>query len=141
MKKVSLRKTLIYSASAFVLLSVALCLHIYLVTVPKADTHTVAMARIDFKQDINQQDADRITAWLYRQKGVEHVLCNPQTETAVFTFYPVKVSADRIAADLRSTLHYKAQRFVPSEKDLQSGCPVSSGSLSYKIYSSIKRIL
>jgi hypothetical protein len=99
------------------------------------------MARIDFKQDINQEDADKITAWLYQQKGVDHIFINTKTETAVFTFYPVKVSADQIAQDLRSTFHYKAERFMPNARDLKSGCPVSSNSISFKIYTSIKNIL
>lgn len=141
MTKQSIIKAIGGSAGVITLIIMVLCVHIYMVTKPKADDHTIAMARIDFKQDINQNDADKVSAWLYQQKGVDHVFINTQTETAVFTFYPIKISADRIAQDLRSTLHYKAERFMPSAKDLKSGCPVSSGSISSKIYNSIKNIL
>jgi hypothetical protein len=126
MTRQSIIKAIAGGAAICAVLAVVLCVHIYMVTTPKADEHTIAMARIDFKQDINQEDADKITAWLYQQKGVDHVFINTKTETAVFTFYPVKVSADQIAQDLRSTFHYKAERFMPSAKDLKSGCPVSS---------------
>jgi hypothetical protein len=62
-------------------IAVVLCIHIYIVAKPKADEQTIAMARIDFKQDINQEDADKITAWLYQQKGVDHIFINTKTET------------------------------------------------------------
>jgi hypothetical protein len=51
--------------------------HIYLVARPghKKEQQRV-MPRIDFKQDIAPDDAEKITDWLYKQKGVDHVLCN-----------------------------------------------------------------
>lgn len=134
-------KILLACAGVVVVLTVALVIHIAVVSRPKADDTTVALARIDFKQNISQQDADRITSWLSQQPGVDHVLCNASTETAVFSFYPVKASADRIAADLRAQLHYNGVRYVPDQKALTSGCPVSNHSLSYKIYSLIRHIL
>ncbi|MBS1683326.1 MAG: hypothetical protein JSS76_01125 [Bacteroidetes bacterium] len=134
-------KILLACAGIVIVLSAALVIHIAVVSRPKADASTVALARIDFKQDINQEDADRITSWLSQQPGVDHVLCNASTETAVFSFYPVKASADRIAADLRDQLHYNGVRYVPDQKALMSGCPVSNHSLSYKIYSTIKHLL
>lgn len=141
MKKIRIKQILLATGGITLLLAVALVVHIVLVTRPNADDSTVAMARIDFRQDISQQDADRITAWLAQQQGVDHVLCNAATETAVFTFYPVKASADQITADLRSQLHYNGIRYMPDQKAMMSGCPVSNHSLSYKIYSTIKHIL
>ena len=109
---------------------------------PKAPTaQTVAMARIDFKQNITQNDAATITSWLYHQNGVSHVLCNPATKIAVFTFYPVKANAENITARLTGNLHYNAVRFVPSAKDMASGCPVAATSFSYKIYNLMSKIL
>ena len=105
-----------------------------------ADSKTIALARIDFKQDIKQSDADKITSWLYSQQGVQHVLCNQASKIAVFSFYPAKVSADKITANLSSALHYKAVRYVPSEKEMMQGCPVASSSFSYKVYDAMKKI-
>ena len=141
MKNKRIKQILLATGGITLLLAIALMVHIVIVTRPKANASTVAMARIDFKQDISQQDANKITAWLSQQKGVDHVLCNATTETAVFTFYPVKASADQIAADLRSQLHYNGIRYMPDQKAMMSGCPVSNPSLSYKIYSTIKHIL
>lgn len=141
MKNKRIKQILLAAGGTTLLLAVALVVHIVMVTRPKADASTVAMARIDFKQDMSQQDADKVTAWLSHQPGVDHVLFNAQTETAVFSFYPVRASADQIAADLRSQLHYNGVRYMPDQKALKGGCPVSDHSLSYKIYSTIKNIL
>jgi hypothetical protein len=99
------------------------------------------MARIDIKQPIDQQAADKITAWLYQQRGIDRVMVNPKTEIVVFTFFPVKANANEILKDFTSTLHYnKATRYIPTEEELKNGCPVASASFSYKIYNSLKNL-
>lgn len=141
MKTDMIKKALILTGAVMLLAAAALPIHIYWVSRPHADEHTIAMARIDFKQDITTQDAGKITAWLSQQPGVEHVVCNPACETAVFTFYPVRVSATKLVADLSTDLHYKAQRFVPSAEDMKRGCPVNAGSLSHQVVTYIKNKL
>jgi len=132
-------KTIIISFSVAFILFTVLCIHIYVMMKPKpADASTIAMARIDLHQNINQQDANKISTWLYNQKGVQHVLCNPQTKKIVFSFYPAKVSADNLTAALSSSLHYSAVRFKPSEKDMMAGCPMAASSFNYSIYNFIK---
>jgi|SRR5580692_2068150 hypothetical protein len=139
MKKKSIKRFLIGTGSVLLLLIMVLAVHIYIVTRPKApDAHTRIMARIDIKQDINQDDANKITAWLYQQKGVDHVLCNPTSDIVVFTFFPVKTNANQIVKDFKSALPYKAERYIPSETDMKSGCPIASTSFSYKVYSFFK---
>jgi len=141
MSKRKIKRTLVISFSALIFLFIVLCIHIYIMMKPQAaDDKTIAMARIDFKQDIKQPDADKITSWFYNQKGVEHVLCNPNSRIAVFTFHPAKVSADAITSNLSSTLHYNAVRHIPDEKELMKGCPVASSSFSYKVYDVMKKI-
>ncbi len=124
-------------------LFLVLMIHIYVATRPKPmDERAVAMARIDIHQDITPADADKIGAWLYQQKGVDHVLCNPKTAIVVFTFHPVKVSANQIVTDFKASLNYPmATRFLPNAGDLKGGCPVASNSFSYKAYKFIKNIL
>jgi len=139
MRRKTLKKTLIISFSVLIFLFVVLCLHIYVVMKPKpASDKTIAMARIDFKQQIDQQDANKISAWLYAQKDVQHVLCNQKAGIAVFSFYPSKISADKIASDLSSALHYKAVRYKPDEKEMAKSCPAMGSSFAYKIYSIMK---
>jgi hypothetical protein len=142
MKKGLLKKILLSTSGVFFLLVAVLAIHIYIVTRPKAPTaNTRIMARIDIKQPISQGDADKITTWLYQQKGIDHVLCNPKTEIVVFTFFPIKTTGDQIVKDFKSSFSYnKAQRYIPTEEELKGGCPVASTSFAYKTYNFFKRI-
>jgi len=139
MKKRIWKRIALGTLSIFGLLVIVLCVHIYVVTRPKPmDAHTRAMARIDIRQPITQADADKITAWLYQQKGIDRVLVNPQSDIAVFTFFPVQTTANRIVGDFKASLPYKAERFIPSADAMKNGCPVAS--TSYKVYSFFKHI-
>lgn len=114
-----------------VLLILTLAIHIYYVTKDRVPASSViAMARIDIKQNIDAKDVSIITDWLYKQKGITHVLVNPETKIAVFTFYPSMVNADTIANNFATALHYPSQRFKPTEQQLQSGCPAGYTSSS-----------
>ena len=127
--------------SLFLFLVLVLCVHIYVVTRPKAPTATTRiMARIDIKEPINQADADKITNWMYQQKGIDHVLVNPKTDIVVFTFFAIKTNGNQIVKDFKSAFNYKAERYVPTEAELEGGCPVASNSGSYKVYKFIKNI-
>ena len=95
------------------------------------------MARINFKKDIDQQDADNITIWLSRQDGVDHVLCNPAGHLAVFTFRPLKTNADLIINKFKIVFPY-AERFMPDKEAMKGGCPVAQTSITYKIYNLFK---
>jgi len=141
MKKRIWKRIALGTLSIFGLLVIVLCVHIYVVTRPKPmDAHTRAMARIDIRQPITQADADKITAWLYQQKGIDRVLVNPQSDIAVFTFFPVQTTANRIVGDFKASLPYKAERFIPSADAMKNGCPVASTSATYKVYSFFKHI-
>lgn len=141
MKAGRLKKILYTTGGVFLLLVGVLCIHIYVVTRPKApDAQTRAMARIDFKQNMTTNDGNTVTAWMYQQNGVDHILYNPVSKILVFTFSPLNTSADAIVANMQSKLHYKAVRYMPSEKDMKSGCPVAATSFAYRAYSFIKHI-
>lgn len=141
MRKKVIKKFLIGTGSVLLLLILVLAVHIYLVTRPKApDADTRIMARIDVKQDITQDDADKITVWLYQQKGVDHVLVNPKSDIVIFTFFPIKTSAGQIVKDFNASLPYKGQRYLPTAEEMTSGCPVASTSVSYKVYNFFKHV-
>ena len=135
MKKELLKKVLTGAGILFGLLVVVLCVHIYIVTRPKPMSAEMRiMARVDFKQDLNTDDAAKITTFLYQQKGIDHVLCNPAGKLVVFTFYPAKTSAEQIIGNLNLSLPYNGSRFLPSKNQLASGCPVAATSFTYKAY-------
>ena len=141
MKRKTIKKIVLGIVGVFLFLVLVLGIHIYIVTRPKApDEHTRIMARIDIKQPLTQTDADRITNWLFQQKGIDHVLVNPKTAIVVFTFFPIKTSGNQIVKDFKSAFSYKADRYIPTEAEMQGGCPVASTSSTYKIVRFIKHI-
>lgn len=141
MNKKLVKKIAIGTAGTISLLGLILCVHIYLVTRPKApDANTVALARIDVKQDIDDADASKIGAWLSTKKGVDHYLCNTQSNIVVFSFHPAVVNANEIAEEFSHKLHYNSTRYIPSADELKGGCPVAATSISYRAYNFIKHV-
>ena len=141
MKK-TLKKVLLYTLSAFLVLIVVLCVHIYMVYRPKApNADSRVMARIDIKQPITADDANNIKVFLAHEKGVDHFLVNPQTSIVVFTFLPVKTTGNKIVSDFNANFNLKAERFVPTANDLKSSCPVAASSYTYKVYKFISQII
>jgi hypothetical protein len=118
---------IVWTISAVVVfLALALAVHVYVVTRPRvADARVLVMARIDLHQPIGRPDADSISAWLYRQKGVSHVVVDSQRAIALFTFMPAKNNANGIVRAFKASLPYgKAERYQPSAEMMKSGCPV-----------------
>lgn len=140
MKK-RIKRIVLYSFSIILLLFVVLLAHIYYYYRPAPDATTKFMARVDIKQQINQGQANDIAAWMYHQKGVDHALVNPQSNIVVFTFFPVKASANKIVSELKSNFHLKAERFIPTGAELKSSCPVAASSYTYKIFQFISKII
>lgn len=137
-----IKKTLLWAGGSILLLLLVLVIHIVVVTSHSGpDAATRVMARIDVNGVLSNQDAERITSWLYRQKGVDHVLCNNKTSIAVFTYSPLKADANEIARRFSVELGYPlAKRYIPTEKELQGGCPVASTSFTYRIVSALRKI-
>jgi hypothetical protein len=140
MKK-KIKKILLYGAATFLFLVVVLAVHIYFVYRPAPDAYTRVMARIDIKQQITQADANHIASWLYHQKGIDHVLVNPQTNIVVFTFFPVKTTGNQIVSNFKTHFPFKADRFMPSVENLKHSCPVAASSYTYKVYKLITQII
>ena len=108
----------------------ALAVHIYLVTRPgKIDEHTIALTRIDFKQDIREDDVGKISNWLSDQEGVLHVMCNAGADNVVLSYKPLLANSDKIVQELCAQLHYQAERHVPDAAALSSGCPMKAPSV------------
>ncbi len=130
------------SGITFLVLAVVLAVHIYIVTRPKSiDKTLLAIARIDFKQSITNKDSLTITQWLYQQKGIQYVLCNTATNITVFGFYPSQTNASNVVVSLTNNLHYQAQRFIPTQEEINSGCPILAEPNSAKLYNYLKSLL
>jgi hypothetical protein len=120
---------------------IVLAVHIYVVTRPGVDGHSRGMARIDLHQKIGQADADRIAAWLSRQKGVDHVLVNRGTAITVFTYWPTKANPGLIIRAFRDSLSYsRAERYLPTAGEVKKGCPMTAMPVTNKIYEFLKHL-
>jgi hypothetical protein len=128
--------------SGFVLIGVlALAAHIYFVTRPRVDGHSRGMARIDLHQKLGRVEADTITAWLSRQKGVDHVLVNPGTAIVVFTYLPATAKPGMIIKAFRDSLPFaRAERYLPSPAEVRKGCPMTATPVTNGIYQFLKRL-
>ena len=129
--------------TTLLVLATLVCIHVYLVTKYKhaaPDADNVALARIDVREAISADDADKIGKWLYARGGVEHVQCNPASHMIVFSFRPAQASADEITVGLASAFKITAKRYMPSAAELKGGCPVAATSVTYKAYNFIKHI-
>lgn len=125
----------------FVAATLALAIHIRAVSRPRASGQSRGMARIDLHQTVGPADARKIVAWLYTRKGVDHALVNPQSATAVFTYFPTVADPGRIAAALRDSLRYPhAVRYLPTAAALQRSCPMTATPVTDRIYTFLKRI-
>jgi hypothetical protein len=132
MKSSKIKKILLGTVTIFSIFVAVLIIHIYWVTRPKSsDSSTIAMARIDIKEPISTKDCQQITTWLYQQKGIDHVLVNPSTQIAIFTYFPIKTKADIVVSNFKKSLPFKAERFVPTEAQMKSGCPINTNSPTY----------
>jgi len=142
MKKRRLRKIWLGSIGLFVFLLAVLVIHVYLVTRPHAPgPNTRVMARIDLRQPLVSPASSQITSWLYQQKGIDHVMVNPNTGIVIFTYFPARADANELVKNFKAALHYdKAIRYIPTQAELNSGCPVAATSLTYKLYRTIKNI-
>lgn len=141
MKNKWIKRVLLGAAAVFMLLVAVLGVHIYLVTRPKApDEHTIVMARIDIKEAFNKEQADKMAGWMNLQKGIDHVFINPETQIVVFTFLPIKTSANAIVSDFKTHFNLTAERYVPSAEEMKGGCPVASTSTSYKAVAFFKHL-
>lgn len=138
--KRKLKKIVLYSLGTLLVLFAILAVHIYFVYRPAPDAYTKVMARIDIKQQITQTDANDIAAWMYHQKGIDHVLVNPQSNIVVFTFFPVKTTGNKIVNGFKARFPFKADRFMPTAENLSHSCPVAASSYTYKIYKLITQI-
>lgn len=141
MKSKTIKKIATWSVATLFFLVIVLAVHIWWAYHPKIDANTKVMARIDIKQPVSKDDASKISSWLYHQQGVDHVLVNPDTRIVVFTFYPIKASGNEIVNKFKTDLHYRADRFIPTQKDLASSCPVAGSSFYYKVYKFVDHIL
>lgn len=133
MKKRTWLKIGIAAMSLTLTLLIVLIAHIYLVTHKnKNDQRQRQLSRIDFKQPINQTEADKIRSFVAGLEGVDATFFNIQQGTLVYTYAVGKQSSENVFNKLIQFGHYQAQRYMVTPDAASNGCPVIGNDASFK---------
>ncbi len=120
-----MKKVLIWSAGVLGLLIIGLVIHIYSVTTNvRQDQRLRALARVDFLQDIDSLEANKIKAFARQIGGVEGTYFNVKDNILVYGYYPAKTDKQTVYDHIMAQGDYQAKPFVVSAEDAKSGCPV-----------------
>jgi cell division protein FtsX len=140
MEKRKIKKIAIWSASIFIVLFVVLIIHILMVTKPVVyDNADLQLSRIDFKQDIDSLEANKIKHFVMTLPGIENVAFNDKDEILIYGYRLGQQSSDNVYKKLIEFGNYKAEKYVVSAEQLNTGCPIGKdrSSLSYRFSSYI----
>jgi hypothetical protein len=125
MEKRSIKKIVIWSISIFIVLFVVLIIHILMVTKPVVyDNSDLQLSRIDFKQDIDSLEGNKIRHFIATLPGIENSSFNEKDNILVYGFRLGKQNSETVFKKLIEFGNYKAERFVVSEAQMNSGCPM-----------------
>ncbi len=114
----------VFSVSTVLVLLVLL--HVYLVTRPvERPANYKVMVRVDVNGNIQPEHATKIIAWLRSQPAVDHVAAISAGSPILFTYFPAKGNADAIVDRMNTVFQLPAKRYLPTEAEMQSGCPVA----------------
>lgn len=130
-------------AGLFVIGFGVLVVHIYQVThQPKSDYEKRQMARIDFLEPINANQAAEIQAYTKSLPGVDHTFFNIQNGILVYSFIHDKQTSSNVFAQLTKHLPFKAKAYTVSEQDMAQGCPAigNKNTLRYKLSNFIAQL-
>jgi hypothetical protein len=135
MKKATVKKTLIWSASILLFFVLVLAVHIYVVTRPKTiSPYSRTMARIDLHQPVTQLQADSIKAWMNGQKGVIDSYISVKSDKAIFLFYTTRTTGNQVVKDFKDQFRFdNAVRFLPAAADYEKSCPIVAVAYTEKI--------
>lgn len=127
MKKNILKQIVITLSLTVLVCTGILVVHIYSAThkqqTPLANKQ---LSRIDFLEPIDSVDALNIRYQVASMPGVESTYFNHASNILVYTYAPDKQTSAAVFENLLKTCNYKAKRYVVSQEELASGCPIGN---------------
>lgn len=125
MSKKLLKKIAVIAGTILVLLTIVTVVHVYKVTHKKVtDPFAIALARIDFKQNFNKEEAAKFKMWFAEQTGIHKSDFMPETNIGVIAYYPTKADPNNLIQNFLKTFKLQANRYMPSKEEMMKGCPV-----------------
>jgi len=133
MKKRKVTKIAIWTVSVFLVLTGILFVHIYLVTRNKdfGSNKNIQMSRIDFKQSVSTEEANKIQAFVKNMPGITGTLFNTDNGVLIYTYKNDQQNSLDVYTKLMKHGHYKAERFVVPASEASNGCPVMNDKDSF----------
>lgn len=110
--------------SVVFLLFAALVIHVGMVSVVrKNDQRIRQLSRIDFKQDINNEEASQIKGFVAGMNGVCGVNFNVDADILTYMYDPAVQSSGNVYTQLVAHGNYEAVKYTVNADDLAKGCP------------------
>lgn len=124
MKKWIIRIT-VGTLTLSIVLFAALVLHLYMVMPQNtnSDLRVRQLSRIDFSQEIDSAEAEKIRGFVQSLDGVQSTHFNTENGALVYTYAVGKQTSDNVYNQLMLFGNYKAQKYVVSAQQAQQGCP------------------
>lgn len=130
MKNRKIIKTVAWSVCILMVLLLTTIIHIAMVTKPyNLDNNNLQLSRIDFIQDLDSAEAQKIKSFACSLPGVKNASLNFQQKTLVVGYLNTIQTSDNLLQKIIEYGHYKAVKYCPSEQN--SGCPLGYGSDSF----------
>ena len=118
-------KISLWTSAVAVVLFATLVIHIAMVippTKPVNDTRSRQLSRIDFKQDLSNDEVDKIKGFIGAMEGVEGVHYNPESRILVYIHSTEKVNPNNVYQKVVGIGNYNASRYVVEKEDIKGGC-------------------
>jgi hypothetical protein len=117
--------------STALLLSIVLGVHIYMVTEPFEENQHAQwqLHKINFERPISREEEQKVKSSLYTLEALERIHFNKTSTAAVLAVkHPseIKVGDPQITERLPEDIQDIAFLHVPTEKELQAGCPINT---------------
>jgi hypothetical protein len=124
-----LKKITIGLLSLVVLFFATLAIHIYMVLpAPKvnSDARVRQLSRIDFNQQIDSAEAQKIQGFVANMEGIESTYFNVPDNVLVYTYTVGKQNSDVVYNKLMAFGKYNAQKYVVTTQQASTGCPIDT---------------
>jgi hypothetical protein len=120
--------------SVVVLFLATLAIHIYMVTpakTVKSDNRVRQLSRIDFTQDIDSAEAEKIRGFVAGLDGIESTYFNVPDDVLVYTYTVGKQNSENVFNKVMAFGNYNAQRYIVAAAQANNGCPVGAEEKSF----------
>lgn len=121
----TLKRTLLIIGGSLALLSAVLVIHIRMVTKdgPKGHLANMQLARIDFQDALNTEEAAHVRNTVNAMPGVMHARVNAERTNLVYAYERGKQDQDAVVAVVDGLTETPSQKLVVSAAEAASGCP------------------